>query len=166
MKTAGFNCRNCGAAIELRAVELTKSVACTSCAAIQDPNDPNVLILQEAQARERYVPKIPLGTRGTLHGHAFEVIGYQYRYIVVDDEQYGWRSTCCSTGSRDSAISASRVTGTTSDAARGAGAETSGGRPAARYDGKTFKLFRPRRRHRLRARRVSRGGCARSTWPA
>ena len=65
-KTAGFNCRNCGAAIELRAVELTKSVACTSCAAIQDPNDPNVLILQEAQARERYVPKIPLGTRGTL----------------------------------------------------------------------------------------------------
>ena len=89
-KTAGFNCRNCGAAIELRAVELTKSVACTSCAAIQDPNDPNVLILQEAQARERYVPKIPLGTRGTLRGHAFEVIGYQYRYIVVDDEQYGW----------------------------------------------------------------------------
>ena len=65
-KTAGFNCRNCGAAIELRAVELTKSVACTSCAAIQEPNDPNVLILQEAQARERYVPKIPLGTRGTL----------------------------------------------------------------------------------------------------
>ena len=72
-KTAGFNCRNCGAAIELRAVELTKSVACTSCAAIQDPNDPNILILQEAQARERYVPKIPLGTRGTLRGHAFEV---------------------------------------------------------------------------------------------
>ena len=88
VKTAGFNCRNCGAAIELRAVALTKSVACTSCAAIQEPNDPNVLILQEAQARERYVPKIPLGTRGTWRGHPFEVIGYQYRYIVVEDEQY------------------------------------------------------------------------------
>ena len=40
VKTAGFNCRNCGAAIELRAVELTKSVACTSCAAIQEPERP------------------------------------------------------------------------------------------------------------------------------
>ena len=143
VKTAGFNCRNCGAAIELKAVELTKSVACTSCAAIQDPNDPNVLILQEAQARERYVPKIPLGTRGTLGGSQYEVIGYQYRYIVVDDEQYGW----------DEYLLYNREEGfrylseyqghwnviTTLRALPES--TTSGGRPAAVYQGKTFKAF-------------------------
>ncbi len=142
-KTAGFNCRNCGAAIELRAVELTKSVACTSCAAIQDPNDPNVLILQEAQARERYVPKIPLGTRGTLNGHAFEVIGYQYRYIVVDDEQYGWDEYPLDNREQGfrylseyqghwNDITTLRVLPVQT---------TASGRPAARYGGRTFKLF-------------------------
>ena len=141
-KTAGFNCRNCGAAIELRAVELTKSVACTSCAAIQDPNDPNILILQEAQARERHVPKIPLGTRGTLRGHAFEAIGYQYRYIVVDDEQYGWEEYCCTTASRASAISASiRALERHRDAAGTARADDGGRTAGGAVRRRTFKLF-------------------------
>jgi hypothetical protein len=143
VKTAGFNCRNCGAAIELRAVELTKSVACTSCAAIQDPNDPNVLILQEAQARERYVPKIPLGTRGTLRAHAFEVIGYQYRYIVVEDEQYGWEEYLLFNREQGFRY-LSEYQGHWNDITtlRALPEQTTaGGRPAARHDGRTFKLF-------------------------
>ena len=90
-KTAGFNCRNCGAAIELRALEMTKTVACTSCAAIQDPNDANLVILQTSKALERVKPTIPLGSRGTLHGHEFEVIGFAYRTIAVEGEEYGWK---------------------------------------------------------------------------
>lgn len=90
-KTAGFNCRNCGAAIELRALEMTKTVACTSCAAIQDPNDANLVILQTSKALERVKPTIPLGSRGTLHGHEFEVIGFAYRTITVEGEEYGWK---------------------------------------------------------------------------
>jgi hypothetical protein len=143
VKTAGFNCRNCGAAIELRAVELTKSVACTSCAAIQDPNDPNILILQEAQARERYVPKIPLGARGTLGGHGFEVLGYQYRYIVVDDEQYGWEEYLLYNREQGFRY-LSEYQGHWNDITtlRALPEQTrAGGRPAARYDGRTFKLF-------------------------
>lgn len=142
-KTAGFNCRNCGAAIELRAVELTKSVACTSCAAIQDPNDPNILILQEAQARERHVPKIPLGSQGTLHGHAFEVIGYQYRYIVVDDEPYGWEEYLLFNREQGFRY-LSEYQGHWNDIRTLTALPeqtTSGGRPAARYGGTTFKLF-------------------------
>jgi hypothetical protein len=142
-ETAGFNCRNCGAAIELRAVELTKSVACTSCAAIQDPNDPNVLILQEAQARERRVPKIPLGTRGTLHGTAYEVIGYQYRYIVVEDEQYGWDEYLLFNREQGFRY-LSEYQGHWNDITtlRAMPQQTrSGGRPAARYQGRTFKAF-------------------------
>jgi hypothetical protein len=60
-KTAGFNCRKCGAAIELRAALFTKTVACTSCGAIQDPSDPNLLVLQTFAERERITPEGPAG---------------------------------------------------------------------------------------------------------
>ncbi len=141
-KTAGFNCRNCGAAIELKAVTLTKSVACTSCAAIQSPDDPNILILQEAQARERRVPKIPLGTRGTLHGQEYEVIGYQYRYIVVEDEQYGWDEYLLYNREQGFRY-LSEYQGHWNDitTVRSLPEQQAGSHPSARYLGKTFKLF-------------------------
>ena len=142
-KTAGFNCRNCGAAIELRAVEQTKSVACTSCAAIQDPNDPNILILQEAATRERRKPKIPLGARGTWDGKPYEVIGYQYRYIVVDDEAYGWDEYLLYNRERGFRY-LSEYQGHWNDIVtlRALPRMTrAGGRPAARYEGRTFKAF-------------------------
>lgn len=87
----GFNCRNCGAAVELRALTHVRAVACSSCAAVLDPADPNLVILQEAKLRERIVPDIPLGTRGTFAGHPYDVIGFQYRTIEVDGDRYGWR---------------------------------------------------------------------------
>ena len=86
----GFNCANCGAAVELRALAHTVAVACTSCGAILDPRDPNLVILQEAASRQRFTPVIPLGSRGTWQGHPFEVVGFQRRSITVDDEEYGW----------------------------------------------------------------------------
>lgn len=86
----GFNCLNCGAAIALAAGPLTKTVACTSCGAVQDPSDPNLLILQEAGRRLTQAPTIPLGSGGVLDGHPYDVIGFQYRTITVDDEEFGW----------------------------------------------------------------------------
>ena len=141
-KTAGFNCRNCGAAIELKAVTLTKSVACTSCAAIQSPDDPNILILQEAQARERRVPKIPLGARGTLHGHEYEVIGFQYRYIVVEGEQYGWDEYLLYNREQGFRY-LSEYQGHWNDitTVRSLPEQSTGSHPSARYLGKTFRLF-------------------------
>ena len=88
--TRGFNCPNCGAAVELRALQHTKTVVCTSCAAVLDPRDPTLAILQEAAARQTLTPTIPLGTRGTLHGHPYEVVGFQRRTIEVEGETYGW----------------------------------------------------------------------------
>lgn len=88
--TQGFNCANCGAAVELRALTHTMSVACTSCGALLDPRDPNVFVLQEALRRERFAPTIPLGTRGTWDGHPVEVIGFQRRTIEVDGVPYSW----------------------------------------------------------------------------
>ncbi len=85
----GFNCSNCGAAVELRALSHTRSVACTSCGAVLDPRDPNVHVLQESASRVES-PEIPLGTRGEWHGHPYDVIGFQRRSITVDGERYPW----------------------------------------------------------------------------
>jgi hypothetical protein len=86
----GFNCGNCGAAVELRALQHTRSVVCTTCGAVLDPRDPNVQILQKAALRESVRPTIPLGTRGDWHGHPWEVVGFQRRSIEVDDVRYSW----------------------------------------------------------------------------
>ena len=86
----GLNCPHCGAAIELRSGELAQTVACPSCAAILDAKDPNLRVLQEFKGKIRYQPRIPLGTRGTLKGDQYEVIGFQVRGIRVDDVDYHW----------------------------------------------------------------------------
>lgn len=89
-RTRGFNCGNCGGAVELRALSHAVSVTCTTCGAILDPRDPNLVILQQARLRESITPKIPLGTRGTWHGQAYEVIGFQQRSITVEGVRYAW----------------------------------------------------------------------------
>jgi hypothetical protein len=86
----GFNCDECGAAIELRAMSHARTVACTSCGTVLDPRDPNVHILQTAAMRESIAPLIPLGTRGTWHGQPHDVIGFQRRSIEVDEVRYHW----------------------------------------------------------------------------
>jgi hypothetical protein len=89
-ETTGLNCRTCGAAIDLRGLTHTRTVVCSSCGTIQDPHDPTVRILQEAWSRMRITPTIPLGTRGMVDGHRYDVIGFQYRTIEVEGETYGW----------------------------------------------------------------------------
>ena len=89
-RVKGLNCPNCGAAIELRSGELAQTVACPSCAAILDAKDPNLRVLQEFKGKIRYEPRIPLGTRGTIKGDQYEVIGFQVRGIRVDDVDYHW----------------------------------------------------------------------------
>lgn len=86
----GFNCVNCGAAVELRALSHTQAVACTSCGAVIDTKDRNVTVLQEAEARQTIAPLIPLGTRGTWHDQPYDVIGFQQRSITVEGTRYAW----------------------------------------------------------------------------
>lgn len=139
----GFNCRNCGAAIELKAIGGTATVACTSCGAIQDPADPAVLILQAAAERQRHTPKIPLGTVGTLHGDRYEVIGFQHRSIVVEDETYGWDEYLLINREQGFRY-LSEYAGHWNDirTVQGVPVETRvRGHFAARYLGNTFKLF-------------------------
>jgi hypothetical protein len=87
---ASLSCPQCGAAIELRTLDQAQSVVCSSCGSILDARDPNLALIQGFQARQKFEPQIPLGTRGTLKGEKWEVVGYQVRSITVDGTAYYW----------------------------------------------------------------------------
>ena len=66
------------------------TIACSSCGSVLDAVDPNLTILQRHERNMRVAPKIPLGTRGTWHGTAWEAIGVQEVTITVDETDYSW----------------------------------------------------------------------------
>jgi hypothetical protein len=87
---ASLSCPQCGAAIELRTLDLALSVVCSSCGSILDARDPNLALIQAFEAKQKFTPQIPLGTRGTLKGEKWEAVGYMVRSITVDGTSYYW----------------------------------------------------------------------------
>jgi len=85
-----LRCPRCGGAVEVRAAGRTVSVACGSCGSVLDAQDPGLRVLQSFQQRMKHTPRIPLGTRGRLHGAEWEVIGYQLRSVTEEGVQYPW----------------------------------------------------------------------------
>ena len=87
---SSLSCSQCGAAIELRTLDQAQSVVCSSCGSILDARDPNLALIQGFEAKQKFTPQIPLGTRGTLKGEKWEVVGYQVRRITIDGTSYYW----------------------------------------------------------------------------
>jgi hypothetical protein len=87
---ASLSCPQCGAAIELRTIDQAQSVACPTCGSILDARDPNLRLLQAYEQRQKFTPRIPMGTRGTLKGEKWEVVGFQVRCADVDGTSYYW----------------------------------------------------------------------------
>lgn len=86
-----LNCPGCGAALTLRSFSHAVTIVCESCHSILDAQDPRLKILQKfAAATDENPPLIPLGTRGTIRGAQYEVIGFQRRTIYVDGASYSW----------------------------------------------------------------------------
>jgi hypothetical protein len=88
-------CSSCGAGITLQAEGWAVTVACGSCGAVLDALDPNLRVLQGHALRLKETPSIPLGTRGTIHGHAYAVIGFQRVTITVEGVDYAWSEYVC-----------------------------------------------------------------------
>jgi transcription elongation factor Elf1 len=85
--TRTLNCPTCAAAVSLRAEGLTMSVVCGSCGTILDTAQPEVKIVQQAEATVRDLqPVLPLGRRGELHGVTYEIIGL----VVRTDAYASW----------------------------------------------------------------------------
>jgi hypothetical protein len=87
---SSLSCPQCGAAITLRTLDQAQSVVCSSCGSILDARDPNLHVLQAFEAKQKFTPQIPLGTRGALKGETWEVVGYQVRRITIDGTSYYW----------------------------------------------------------------------------
>lgn len=82
-----FNCGSCGSPVEVKVQGHTLNVVCKSCHAIIDAKDPNFAVLQKITKQKKYIPYIPLNSRGKLKGKLWECTGF----IVKSDSGYYWR---------------------------------------------------------------------------
>jgi hypothetical protein len=140
---ASLSCPQCGAAIGLRTLDQAQSVVCSSCGSILDARDPNLAIIQGFEAKQKFTPQIPLGTRGTLKGEKWEVVGYQVRSITVDGSSYYWDEYLLFNPYKGFRY-LTQYDGHWNDVqiVKAAPEETmSGGRPAVTMYGETFKHF-------------------------
>jgi Domain of unknown function (DUF4178) len=86
-----LTCPSCGAPLSLRSFSHAVTVVCDSCHSILDAQDPRLKVLQKFHAAaDEDPPLIPLGSRGTIRGTVYEVIGFQRRTIHVDGTPYSW----------------------------------------------------------------------------
>jgi hypothetical protein len=82
-----FNCGSCGSPVNITILGHTLNVVCKSCHAIIDAKDPNFQVLQKITKQKKYVPYIPLNSRGKLKGILWECTGF----MVKSDSGYYWR---------------------------------------------------------------------------
>ncbi|PXA84583.1 DUF4178 domain-containing protein [Nostoc sp. 3335mG] len=81
-----LTCPSCGGSVKLRAAGFSVTVCCEYCGSLLDVTNPTVKLLVEDH-RARAELAIPLGTRGTLRGIEWEVVGYLRR---SERGAYGW----------------------------------------------------------------------------
>lgn len=84
-----LSCPQCGGPLELRAPDLTQRIACPWCGSLLDAT--RKLEVLAALSQPPIQALIPLGSRGTLEGVEWTVIGLMERSVTVEDERYPWR---------------------------------------------------------------------------
>jgi len=87
-----FRCPSCGAPMSARSQEIL-AVGCVSCGAVVNTADQNYKLLSKALGNrdEKYLPRLPLGSKGKLEGKEVEVIGFLVKQCKVDGIAYDWR---------------------------------------------------------------------------
>ena len=87
-----FRCPSCGAPLQARSKDIL-AVGCASCGAVVDTGDENYQVLSKALGNrdDKYVPRLPLGSKGKLEGKPVEVIGFLVKQSKVDGIAYDWR---------------------------------------------------------------------------
>jgi hypothetical protein len=87
---ASLACAGCRAPLEIRAPGRSVVVACGACGTLLDAQSADHRVIARYEARRVIVPRISLGTRGTLKGARWEVIGYLARSARVAGATYSW----------------------------------------------------------------------------
>ncbi|MEQ1725855.1 MAG: DUF4178 domain-containing protein [Sphingopyxis sp.] len=78
-------CPNCGGTVEIRAAGYTVSVACQYCGSMLDVANPDVALIERHNQAVADLA-IPLGSRGHVKGHEYQMVGAVRRSI----EGEGW----------------------------------------------------------------------------
>ena len=86
-----LTCAACGAPLQVRAPGRSVVVACAACGVVLDADHPDVTVIAAYEQRTTITPLLPLGTRGTLKGDPYEVIGFLVRETVIAGETFYWR---------------------------------------------------------------------------
>jgi hypothetical protein len=86
---AALSCPNCGGPLEIRVPDQTQRVACPYCGSLLDATK-DLAVLQ-ALSLVPIEPQIPLGSKGTIDGTAWTVIGFMERSVTVEGTRYPWR---------------------------------------------------------------------------
>lgn len=82
-------CPQCNGALELRAPDRTRRVACPFCGALLDASHGQLAFLQLLEKPD-HPPLIPLGAKGTLGGVEWICIGFMVRSCTVEGMRYPW----------------------------------------------------------------------------
>ena len=87
-----FRCPSCGSPMAARSKDIL-AVGCASCGAVVDTADQNYKILSKALGShdEKYVPRLPLGSKGRLEDKPVEVIGFLVKQCRIEGIEYDWR---------------------------------------------------------------------------
>jgi hypothetical protein len=80
-----IRCPSCGASITLRALGQSVMAACPACHTHLDVSQPEIRVIRKYQETTAHL-HVPLGTRGTVQGQKYEVIGALQR----SEETYHW----------------------------------------------------------------------------
>ncbi len=87
-----FRCPACGVPMQARSKDIV-AVGCASCGTVVDTTDRNYKVLSKGAAMREapYVPRLPLGSKGSLEGKPAEVIGFLVKRSVEAGMSYAWR---------------------------------------------------------------------------
>ncbi|MBK8169597.1 MAG: DUF4178 domain-containing protein [Sandaracinaceae bacterium] len=85
-----LQCPHCGAPIPLFAPSESQRAICGSCGATLNTNQGKLELLGILDRRNLAMPAIALGSKGTLRGTEYIVIGYMRRYTIVEGDRYDW----------------------------------------------------------------------------
>ena len=90
VRAEALRCASCGAALTLHADNI-ETIACANCTAILDVRDEGLRILRQSQGALTDQPVLELGSKGTLRGTDYGVLGYLRQRTVVEGIEYAWR---------------------------------------------------------------------------
>lgn len=132
------SCPHCAGMFELKAPDQAQRVVCQFCSSMLDCTQGNLQFLSTLLPTTK--PIIKLGTKGTLRGIEFTVIGFMQRSVTYDGTKYFWTEYLLyepKTGFRWLVNSDSHW----SFVEPLSPSQVKDDRTTVRYDGKTFKIF-------------------------